>query len=65
MGNHDPAIAAANDVDRGVYRPRRGDELQIGQALDDVARYGVRSRITQMMSKEASADHGICIVQVI
>src|SRR5258706_6774662 len=37
MGNHDPAIGSRNDVDRGVSRSRRGNEFEIGKALNDVA----------------------------
>jgi hypothetical protein len=33
----DPMIAGSGDVDRRVYRSRRGDELEIGKALDDDA----------------------------
>src|SRR6266568_1765416 len=36
--NHcDPMIARGGDIDRRVYRSRRGNELEIGKALDDVA----------------------------
>src|SRR5258708_38528604 len=38
VGNHDPAIGSRNHVDRGVSRSRRGNELEIGKALNDVPR---------------------------
>src|ERR1700716_3384935 len=34
----DPMIAGSSKVDRRVCRSRRGDELEIGEALDDAAR---------------------------
>src|SRR6267378_1765751 len=38
MGNRDPAFCCCSDVDRRIYGPRRADELEIGEALDDAAR---------------------------
>src|SRR6266853_2441239 len=32
-----PVIAGGNDIDRRVYRSRRGNELEIGKTLDDVS----------------------------
>src|ERR1700730_7272782 len=66
MENNDPALASRNDVDRRVYRPRRGDELQIGQVHDDVARErGAFTHYADDVKGKQALDHGICIVHVI
>src|SRR4029077_3712124 len=37
MNHCDPMIAGGSDIDRRVYRSRRGNELEIGKTLDHVS----------------------------
>src|SRR5258706_13281475 len=66
MGNHDPAIGSRNDVDRGVSRSRRGDELEIGKALNDVAgQRGALAHDTNDIKREQPLNHGLRIGEVV
>ncbi len=62
----DPMIAGSGDVDRRVYRSRRGDELEIGKALDDDAgQWGSLTHDTDDVKRQQPPNHGIWIGKVV
>src|SRR5580658_6447726 len=62
----DPMIAGSGDVDRRVYRSRRGDELEIGKALDDAAgQWRSLTHDTDDVKRQQALDHGIWIGKVV
>src|SRR5438128_5584910 len=66
MGNDDPAIGSRNDVDRGVSRSRRGNELEIGKALNDVAgQRGPLAHDTNDIERQQPLNHGVRIGEVV
>src|SRR2546426_10941562 len=66
MGNRDPAICCCSDVDRRIYGPRRADELEIGEALDDAARErGPLTHDADDIERKEPSYHGIGVVDVI
>jgi hypothetical protein len=66
MGYRDPTICGSGDVDRRVYRSRRGDELEIGKALDDAAgQWRSLTHDTDDVKGQQSLDHGIWIGKVV
>src|SRR5258707_15266514 len=59
-------IARGLDIDRGISRSRRGNEFEIGKALNDVA--GQRSPLahdTNDIKREQPLNHGVRIVEVV
>src|SRR3989454_2455412 len=65
--NHcDPMIARGGDIDRHVYRSRRGNELEIGQALNDVAgQRGPLAHDTNHIKRQQPLNHGVWIGEVV
>ena len=62
----DPAFARSGDVDRRLYRSRRGDELEIGKALDDDARQrGSLTHDTDDVERQQALNHGIWIGKMV
>src|SRR6266404_9023113 len=65
--NHcDPMIARGIDIDRRVSRSRRGNEFEIGKALNDVA--GQRSPLahdTNDVKRQQPLNHGVRIGEVV
>ena len=66
MNYCDPMIAGSGDIDRRVYRSRRGDELEIGKALDDDAgQWGPLTHDTDDVKRQQALNHGIWIGKVV
>jgi hypothetical protein len=59
-------FAGSGDVDRRLYRSRRGDELEIGKALDDDARqWGSLTHDTDDVERQQALNHGIWIGKMV
>src|SRR5258707_5097630 len=59
-------IACGGDIDRRVYSSRRGNELEIGKALDDTARQrGPLAHDTNDIKKQQPLNHGVRIGKVV
>src|ERR1700738_1009243 len=66
VNHYDPMIARGLDIDRRVSRSRRGNELEIWKALDDVAgQRGPLAHDTNDIKWEQSLNHGLFIGDVI
>src|SRR5260370_32317398 len=66
MDHSDPMIARSGDIDRGVYGSRRGNKLEIGKALDDVAgQWGALTHHTDDVKGQEPLNHGIWIGKVV
>src|SRR5258707_1555049 len=65
--NHcDPTIASAGDIDRRVSRSRRGNELEIRKALNDVAgQRGPLAHDTNDVKRQQPLNHGVRIGEVV
>jgi hypothetical protein len=65
--NHgDPMLARGNDIDRRVSRPRRGNELEIGKALNDVAgQRGPLAHDTYDIKRQQPLSQGVRIGEVV
>src|SRR5260370_23847325 len=65
--NHcDPTIASAGDIDRRVSRSRRGNELEIGKALNDVAgQRGPLAHDTNDFKRQQPLNYGVRIGKVV
>ena len=66
--NHcDPMITrGGGDIDRRVYRSRRGNELEIGKALNDVAgQRGPLAHDTNDIKRQQPLNHGVRIGEVV
>src|ERR1700704_5910048 len=64
--NHcDPMIVRGLDIDRRISRSRRGNELEIGKALDDVAgQRGPLAHDTNDIKRQQPLNHGVRIGEV-
>jgi hypothetical protein len=61
-----PVIAGGNDIDRRVYRSRRGNELEIGKALDDVSgQWGPLTHDTHDVKREQPLNHRLWFGKVV
>src|SRR6266853_693624 len=59
-------IARGDDIDRRVYRSRRGNELEIGKALNDVAgQRGPLAHDTNDIKRQQPLNHGVRIGEVV
>src|SRR5437016_11982882 len=59
-------IARGGDIDRRVYKSRRGNELEIGKALNDVAwQRGPLSHDTNDIKRQQPLNHGVRIGEVV
>ena len=59
-------IARGGDIDRRVSRSRRGNELEIGKALNDVARQrGPLAHHTNDIKRQQPLNHGVRIGEVV
>src|SRR6266436_5165290 len=59
-------IARGGDIDRRVYRSRRGNELEIGEALNDVAgQRGPLAHDTNHIKRQQPLNHGGRIGEVV
>src|SRR6202011_6175481 len=65
--NHcDPMIASGSDIDRRVYRSRRGNELEIRKALNDVAgQRGPLAHDTSDIKRQQTLNQGVWIGEVV
>src|SRR5260370_24475791 len=65
--NHwDPMIAGGGDIDRRVSMSRRGNELEIGKALNDVAgQRGTLAHDTNDIKREQPLNYGVRIGEVV
>src|SRR3984885_16357560 len=62
VNDGDPMIARGVDIDRSVSRSRRGDELELGKALDDVAgQRGSLAHDTNDIKRQQPLNHGFWI----
>src|SRR5260221_1167351 len=62
----DPLLARGGDIDRRVSRPRRGNELEIGKALNDVAgQRGPLAHGTHDIKRQQPLNHGVWIGEVV
>src|SRR5216684_8632101 len=62
----DPMIASGGDIDRRVYRSRRGNELEIGKALNDVAgQWRPLAHDTYDIKRQQPLNHGVRIGEVV
>src|SRR6202011_1406612 len=62
----DPLIARGGDIDRRVYGSRRGNELEIGKALNDVAgQRGSLAHDTNDIKRQQPLNHGLRIGEVV
>src|ERR1700726_4164651 len=58
--------ARGGDIDRRVYRSRRGNELEIGKALNDVAgQRGPLAHATNDIKRQQPLNHGVRIGEVV
>src|ERR1700719_3700757 len=66
MNHFDPMVTGGRDIDRRVYMSRRGDELEIGKALDDVAgQWGPLAHEADDVERQQPLNHGIWIGTVV
>ena len=66
MNHCDPMIARGGDIDRRVSRSRRGNELEIGKALNDVAgQRGPLAHDTNDIKRQQPLNHGVRIGEVV
>src|SRR5882672_11242672 len=65
--NHcDPVLARSGDIDRRVSVPRRGNEPEIGKALNDVARQrGPLAHDAYDFKRQQPLNHGVRIGEVV
>src|SRR6202158_2273898 len=65
--NHcDPMVARSLDIDRRVSRSRRGNELEIGKALNDVAgQRGPLAHNTNDIKRQQPLNHGVRIAAAV
>src|ERR1700694_4695468 len=65
--NHgDPMIAGGGDIDRRVSRSRRGDELEIGKALNDVAgQRGPLAHDTNDIKRQQPLNHSVRVGEMV
>src|ERR1700688_4159608 len=65
--NHcDPMVARGGDIDRRVDGSSRGNELEIGKALDDVAgQRGPLAHDTNDIKRQQPLNHGVWIGEVV
>src|ERR1700680_3348873 len=62
----DPMVAAGGDIDRRVSSSRRGNELEIGKTLNDVARQrGPLAHDTNDIKRQQPLNHGLRIGYVV
>src|SRR5260370_613213 len=62
----DLMIARGGDIDRRVYSSRRGNELEIGKALNDVAgQRGPLAHDTDDIKRQQPLNHGVRIGEVV
>src|SRR6266404_5827318 len=59
-------IARGGDIDHGVSSSRRGNELEIGKALNDLARQrGPLAHDTNDIKRQQPLNHGVRIGEVV
>src|SRR5260221_9501751 len=59
-------IACGGDIDRRVYSSRRGNELEIGKALDDTARQrGPLAHDTNDIKRQQPLNQGVRVGEVV
>jgi len=59
-------LAGGGDVDRRISRPRRGNELEIGKALNDAAgQRGPLAHGTHDIKRQQPLNHGVRIGEVV
>src|ERR1700726_416037 len=65
--NHgDPMIARGGEIDRRVSKSRRGNELEIGKALNDVAgQWGPLAHDTNDIKRQQPLNQGVRIGDVV
>src|SRR6478672_7230990 len=65
--NHsDPMIGCGGDIDRRVYSPRRGNELEIGKALNEVTgQWGPLAHDTNDIKRQQPLNHGVRFGEVV
>src|SRR5258708_20391443 len=66
VNDGDPMIARGVDIDRGVSRSRRGDELELGKALNDVAgQRGSLAHDANDIKRQQPLNQGVGIGEVV
>src|ERR1700726_1225009 len=66
VNDGDPMIARGVDIDRSVSRSRRGDELELGKALNDVAgQRGSLAHDTNDIKRQQQLNQGVRIGEVV
>src|SRR2546425_2927231 len=66
VNHRDPTVARGGDINRRVYRSRRGNEFEIGKALNDVAgQRGPLAHDTNDIKRQQPLNDGVWIGEVV